>query len=182
MLKIFYRPVLCLIFVLPLGCAEVRPTPQPSNIDVAFSPEAGAESLILKVLASAHQSIRLAAYSFTSPVVVQGLLEAKRRGVDVRVLLDDKGNRGKSSQAAINLVSGAKIPLRMISIYAIHHDKYIVIDGRHTQTGSYNYSTAAAKSNSENVLVVWDNITTAQRYLSHWESRWQQGFEVESTY
>ena len=77
----------------------------------------------------------LAGYSFTSPAVVRGLIEAKRRGVDVEVLLDDRGNHGKASVAAMNLIVGAGIPTRVISVYAIHHDKYIVIDERHTESG-----------------------------------------------
>jgi phosphatidylserine/phosphatidylglycerophosphate/cardiolipin synthase-like enzyme len=57
----------------------------------------------------------------------------------------------------MNLIMGAGIPLRVVSAYTIHHDKYIVVDGKHTETGSFNFSQAAAKSNSENVLVVWND-------------------------
>ena len=127
------------------------------RIEVAFSPEAGSEALVVKVIASARQSIRLAGYSFTSPAVVKALMDAKKRGVDVRVLIDDRGNRSAASQAAQRLIMGVGIPLRVISVYAIHHDKYIVVDGMTTETGSFNYSQAAAKSNSENVLVVWND-------------------------
>ena len=134
---------------------------------------------MVKVLASAQQTIRLAGYSFTSPVVVKGLLDAKRRGVDVKVLLDDKGNRGAANLLAMKMITEANIPLKVVSAYAIHHDKYIVVDGRHTETGSFNYSQAAARANSENVLVLWNNEAVAQRYLAHWESRWKQGIEVE---
>ena len=134
----------------------------------------------MKVIASARESIRLAGYSFTSPAVVKALIDAKKRGVDGRVLIDDRGNRGAASQAAQRLVKGAGIALRVISIYAIHHDKYIVVDGTTTETGSFNYSQAAAKANSENVLVVWNNKIVAAQYLAHWESRWVNGIEVES--
>nr|WP_256354732.1 phospholipase D family protein [Variovorax sp. dw_308] len=185
-MRILIRTLLVVALTATAGCAT-QPAPAgaaapAARIEVAFSPEAGSEALVVKVLDSAHQSIRLAAYSFTSPAVVRGLMDAKRRGVDVRVLVDDRGNRGKSSIAAMNLIAGAGIPIRAISSYAIHHDKYIVVDGRHTETGSFNYSQAAAKSNSENVLVVWDNPSVAKRYLAHWESRWAQGFAVESSY
>lgn len=179
----FGRIILCLALVAPTGCAvQQQGRTTSSAIEVAFSPEAGAEALVLKVINSARQSIRLAGYSFTSPAVVRGLIDAKRRGVDVKVLLDDKGNRGQSSVAAMNLIVGSGIPLRVVSVYAIHHDKYIVVDGKHTQTGSFNFSQAAAKSNSENVVVIWDNPVVAGRYLSHWESRWRQGIEVDSKY
>ena len=107
------------------------------------------------------------------------MLDAKRRGVDVKVLLDDKGNRGAAHLLAMKMITEANIPLKVVSAYAIHHDKYIVADGRHIETGSFNYSQAAARVNSENVLVLWNNEAVAQRYLDHWESRWKQGIEVE---
>ena len=134
---------------------------------MAFSPEAGAEALVVKVISAARTSVRLAGYSFTSPVVVRSLMDAKRRGIDVKVVIDDKGNRGQANLAAIN---------------SIHHDKYIVVDGKTTETGSFNFSQAAAKSNSENVLVVWDDPVIAARYLHQWESRWKQGIDVEGRY
>lgn len=177
------RFALVLALAFPVGCAVHPPdVASAPAIEVAFSPEAGAEALVLKVIDSAKQSIRLAGYSFTSPAVVRSLIAARRRGVDVRIVLDDKGNRGRSSIAAMNLIVGADIPLRVISTYAIHHDKYIVVDGRHTQTGSFNFSQAAAKSNSENVLVAWDNVPVAQQYLSHWENRWWQGEDFVGSY
>ncbi|WP_371437575.1 phospholipase D family protein [Polaromonas sp.] len=166
-----------------LGCANPPSRlPADARIEVAFSPEAGSETLVIKVIDSARQSLRLAGYSFTSPTVVGALIDAKRRGVDVRVLIDDRGNRGRANIAAMNLIVGADIPTRVISTYAIHHDKYIVVDGQHTQTGSFNYSQAAAKSNSENVLVVWNNSKVAASYLAHWESRWSKGMAVEMSY
>ncbi|MDM0000576.1 phospholipase D family protein [Variovorax sp. J22P240] len=177
------RALLGIAFALLAGCASSPgPAPSDSKIEVAFSPEAGSEALVLKVIDSARGSIRLAGYSFTSPSVVRALTDAKRRGVDVRVLIDDKGNHGKANIAAMNLLVGADIPTRVISTYAIHHDKYIVVDGKHTQTGSFNYSQAAAKSNSENVLVVWSNPKLAATYLAHWETRWAQGMAIEMTY
>ena len=149
------RITLCFALVAPIGCAVQQPAGIASPpIEVAFAPEAGAEALVVKIISSARQSVRLAGCSFTSPAVVRSLVTAKRRGIDVKVLLDDKGNRSQASLAAMNLVVNAAIPLRVVSAYAIHHDKYIVVDGKHTETGSFNYSQAAAKSNSENVLVI----------------------------
>jgi phosphatidylserine/phosphatidylglycerophosphate/cardiolipin synthase-like enzyme len=113
---------------------------------------------------------------------VRALLSAKRRGVDVRVVVDGKGNKGKSNIAALNLLVNAGIPTRTVSAYAIHHDKYIVSDERHVQNGSFNYSRSAANSNSENVLVVWNNPDLAASFTKHWQSRWIQGTAFKSTY
>ncbi len=156
--------------------------PSSGLVESAFSPDSGSEDLVLKVINSSERSIRLAAYSFTSPSIVRALIDAKKRGVDVRIVVDEKGNKSKSSLAALNLVVNAGIPTRTISTYAIHHDKYIVSDELHVQNGSFNYSQAAAKSNSENVVVTWNNADLAKSFLKHWESRYGQGVDYKSTY
>ena len=91
MSPILTRVVLSFSLLLPVGCAVPRSPDGPalspptasasasspangvgaSRIEVAFSPEAGSEALVVKVIASARQSIRLAGYSITSPAVVK---------------------------------------------------------------------------------------------------------------
>jgi phosphatidylserine/phosphatidylglycerophosphate/cardiolipin synthase-like enzyme len=156
--------------------------PATGQIESAFSPDAGAEDLVLKVIHASNKSIRLAAYSFTSPIVAKALLMAKKRGVDVRVLVDEKANLKKANLAALNLLVNGNIPTRTISTYAIHHDKYIVSDERHVQNGSFNYSQAAANSNSENVLVIWNNPVLATSFQDHWQSRWSEGRNFRPAY
>ncbi len=121
-------------------------------------------------------------YSFTSPEVVRALISAKRRGVDVKVVLDEKGNRGKVSMAAMNLLVNAGIPVRTVSKFKILHDQVIVTDGVNVETGSFNFSRSAARSNSENALVIRDVPELARTYLQHWLSRWDVGKDWRSTY
>lgn len=162
--------------------ARTDTAPASAQVEAGYSPEGSAERLVLKVIHTSGKSIRLAAYSFTSPKVVRALVDAGRRGVDVRVVVDEKGNTTKSGTAALNLLVNAGIPVRTNGEYAIHHDKYIVSDGLHVQTGSFNYSQAAARSNSENVLVVWHNAALAASYLRHWQSRYDEGKAYRSGY
>ena len=68
---------------------------------------------------------------------------------------------GAQCQPAQRLITKAEIPLRVISVSAIYHDKYIVVDGMTTETGWFHHSQAAAKSDSENVLVVWNDRAVA---------------------
>lgn len=152
------------------------------SIDVGFSPEGSAEQLVIRTLDEAHESIRLMGYSFTSPTIVKSLVAAKRRGVDVRVVVDDKGNRSKASQAAMNVVVNAGIPLRINGQYKLMHDKVIITDGQNVELGSFNYTRSAAESNSENALVVRGVPALAQTYLAHWQSRWNGGTDRRSTY
>jgi phosphatidylserine/phosphatidylglycerophosphate/cardiolipin synthase-like enzyme len=149
------------------------------QIEAAFSPEYGAESLVLKVINNAHSSIRLAGYSFTSAPVVSAMLAAKHRGVDVEVVVDEKENRGAKPHAALGALVAAGIPTRTISVYAINHDKYLVTDNANVETGSFNFTAAAAHRNSENVIVVWNDRELAAQYLKHWQSRFDQGRPVQ---
>jgi phosphatidylserine/phosphatidylglycerophosphate/cardiolipin synthase-like enzyme len=57
-----------------------------------FSPEGSASRLVDRAIDHAQHSIRLAAYSFTSTDVVRRLIEAKQRGVDVAVIVDERNN------------------------------------------------------------------------------------------
>lgn len=152
------------------------------QIETAFSPEGGAEKLVLKVIDNSERRLKVAAYSFTSANIVRALIRAKRRGVDVEVLVDEKANKGKANQAAMNLLVNEEIPTRTISSYAIHHDKYIIADGMTVQTGSFNFSAAAAKSNSENVIVIWNQNSVASSYEKHWDSRWIRATDYVSSY
>ncbi|HHS9757456.1 phospholipase D family protein [Klebsiella quasipneumoniae] len=156
---------------------------QPT-VQAGFSPEGSALQLVLNTIVTAQQSIRLMGYSFTSPEVTRALIQAKQRGIDVRVVLDWKANSAKGSAgvAAMNLLANAGIPVRTVSQFKIMHDKVIITDGRNVETGSFNYSRAAVNSNSENALVIRDYPALADTYLKHWQSRWEMGRDWLTTY
>jgi len=189
------------LFGLIAGCALALPllnerlasaaptSAGAASIEQAFSPEGGAEQLAIKCIRSAQRGepLRLAGYSFTSPVITRALLESKDTGADVAVLVDERSNlrddtTGKA-RAALDLLANANanIPTRTIGAYAIHHDKYIVA-GNSVCTGSFNFTTSAARRNSENIIAIWNSPPTAAAYLAHWESRWRQGVDYKSTY
>ncbi len=140
---------LTLVTLACLSLLGSLPAIAAPSVQAGFSPEGSAEQLVFKTIEAAQHNIRLMGYSFTSPEVAGALISAKRRGVDVR------GNTGKNNNASwvtMNLLTSAGIPVRTVSVYKILHDKVIVSDGRHTEVGSFNYSRAADRSNSENVL------------------------------
>lgn len=157
-----------------------------AQIEVAFSPRQGAEELVIKAINSAKSEIRIQSYSFTSATITRALLNAKARGVNIALVADYKNNiqqdaSGKAKHALSALVN-AGISVRTISIYPIHHDKTMVIDRRHVETGSFNYSDAAANKNSENVIVIWNNPELAATYLRHWEDRYSRGQDFQMSY
>ncbi|CAM2164545.1 hypothetical protein BLAT2472_170001 [Burkholderia latens] len=122
------------------------------------------------------------AYTFTAPDIARALVAAKRRGVDVRVVVDASESRSKAAIAAMNLLVNAGIPVRVNGRYKIQHDKVLIVDGQHVETGSFNFSAAAERSNSENAIVLWNHPELAKQYSQHWETRWSGAQPFQSTY
>jgi phosphatidylserine/phosphatidylglycerophosphate/cardiolipin synthase-like enzyme len=152
------------------------PAPLPaSKIQVAFSPRGSATDLIVQTIASAQHSIVVAAYSFTSKPIASALLDAHRRGVDVKVVVDSSQQSEKYTSATFLAHSG--IPVRVDHQHGIQHNKYMVIDAQHIETGSFNYSGAAKTSNAENVMVIRHHPALAARYLDDWTTHWQHAVE-----
>jgi phosphatidylserine/phosphatidylglycerophosphate/cardiolipin synthase-like enzyme len=97
------------------------------------------------------------------------LVAAKQRGVDVVVILDKSDERASSANGA-NYVARAGIPVFIDYQPAIAHNKVIVVDKHMVVTGSYNFTAAAERKNTENVTII-DAPDVANRFLANWESR-----------
>lgn len=180
--KLVRASFLCLPLLSSLPFPAYAGISTAPDIQVGFSPEGTGRLLVLNTIGSAQQSIRMMAYSFTDPDVMKALIAAHQRGVDVKIVIDEKGNRNRASMAAMNLIVNAGIPLRTNDRFPIQHDKILIVDNHAVESGSYNFSKAGASKNSENVVVVRFVPAIASQYLSHWQSRWEMGTDWHSTY
>lgn len=137
----------------------------PQSVDVYFSPKGGATEACVAAIAAAKRTINVQAYSFTSAPIAGALVDAKKRGVKIEVILD-KSQRTEKYSAA-DFVAHAGIPTFIDAKHQIAHNKIIIIDGAIVLTGSFNFSKAAELSNAENLLVIHDP-KLATRYLANW--------------
>ena len=151
-----------------------------ASFDVGFSPNQGSLPLVIKSINSAKTSIHVAAYSFTSKPIATALLNASKRGVKVQVIADQKSNSGKYS--AVNYLANNGIPVKLDGNYPIFHHKFMVIDGTTLETGSFNYSAAAANKNAENVLVLWNVPQIAATYDKEWLQLWNEAQSLAAKY
>ena len=145
------------------------------GIQVGFSPEGSARKLALETIGKAERSIRMLAYAFQAPDIMQALVDARKRGVDVRVVVDEKRNRGSASKAAMDFVTRNGVELRTSSRFHLQHDKTIIVDGDAVATGSFNFAVSAETVNSENVVVIRGMPEVSGQYVAHWQSRWEVG-------
>lgn len=141
------------------------------HADVEFSPNGGGEAMVVAAVNSAHKQILVQAYNFTSPAILQALLNAKmQRGVDVRLILDKSNEQARYSTLIAPFLQ-AGIPVATDSKVAIAHNKVMVIDGADVITGSFNFTTSAQKRNAENVIHFFNCPAMAQPYTINWNNR-----------
>lgn len=160
--------------------ADSQTVPTEGSQEVAFSPKGGATELVVKVINSATQSILLAAYSFTSKSIAKALVDAHNRGVDVKVVVDKSQKSERYTSATF--LANMGIPVRVDSMHAIMHNKFIVVDGQDVENGSFNFTSAAENRNAENALVNWNNPKLAAIYTANWKEHWDHSEPYQARY
>lgn len=99
---------------------------------------------------------------------MQALVDAKNRGVSVRVVVDRKRDQGRVSKTAMDFVIRNGLSLRTNEHFHIHHDKVIIVDGGTVETGCFNFTPSVGTANSENLIVIRDMPDVSRQYLAHW--------------
>ena len=109
------------------------------------------ERAYLAFIKAAEKKIRMMVYGFTLASIVDDLIDAKRRGLDVKAILDHTQAMGRAEKAQIErLVAGGFVDGVDFLIgtspehHQINHLKATWIDDMHVLHGSWNYSTSAS--------------------------------------
>jgi phosphatidylserine/phosphatidylglycerophosphate/cardiolipin synthase-like enzyme len=176
----FHRltPILLLIgFVLsPTSC------PGEMVVQACFSPLGKCSNYIIRELEQAKKEILVAVYAFTSDDLANAMVQARKRGVSVQVILDrefDTGNqksKGKFLEAQkilLKRLSGIKSSAAEKEI-GLMHQKFAVIDRRLVFTGSYNWTYSADALNDENLLLFRDAGPLAEEYRKAFFRLWER--------
>lgn len=157
---------------LPDGINSPHIVNAAGTVEVAFSPNGGAAATVIKAIGEAKKNIRVQAYSFTSSPIAKALVEAQKRGVQVRIILDKSQETEKYSSA--KFFANSNVPVKIDHDFQIAHSKVMIIDDMNVVTGSFNFTKAAEQNNAENVLVIRGNKELADLYLKNWEWRWSE--------
>ena len=155
---------------MPAAIRQPNKVQATGTIEVAFSPNGGGAGLIIRTIGEAKKTIQVQAYSFTNADIAKALLDAHKRGVNVRVVLDKSQETEKYTSATF--LANAGVPVRIDDDFAIAHSKIMILDEETVITGSFNFTKAAEERNAENVLVIRGNRELAKLYLQNWQWRW----------
>lgn len=124
-------------------------------------PRGGAIQAIKNQIQRADISLKISMFTFTHPALLQAIIDAKKRGVDVKVSIDRNARFGASSKAIEQLVK-ANIQVFVNRGSALMHHKFLVVDDRNLILGSANWTKAAFYKNHDS-FVILHQLTEEQK-------------------
>lgn len=138
------------------------------QLQVCFSPEGNCEKLVITAIQSAKKQILVQAYAFTSDLIAKALIEAHRRGINVRLLYDQ--SQANTPHSKVPLLQQAGIATKADPATGLAHNKVMIIDD-FLLTGSFNFTKAANTKNAENLLLIQDKALV-RIYEENWQRRY----------
>jgi phosphatidylserine/phosphatidylglycerophosphate/cardiolipin synthase-like enzyme len=151
-------------------------------VQACFSPQGNCSAHILREIESAKKELLVAVYAFTNDDLANALVQAKKRGVAVQVVVDREFDLANENSKG-KFLEAQKIPLRRMSGVkskslekdaGLMHQKFAVIDRRIVFTGSYNWTRSAELFNDENLLLFRDAGPLAEEYRSAFFRLWER--------
>jgi phosphatidylserine/phosphatidylglycerophosphate/cardiolipin synthase-like enzyme len=122
------------------------------EIKAHFSPKGGCQEAILAELKKARREILVQAYSFTAEPLALAMVEAKKNGVTVEIVLDKSNELERYSD--LKILIDNSMDVKIDHEHAIAHNKIIIIDKKVLLTGSYNFTNQAEHENAENLMII----------------------------
>lgn len=107
---------------------------------------------VLQDLNQAKRTIDLAVFDLDLIEVTNALIDAKKRGVEVRVIIDSENLETAEVARQAGMLQDAQIPLVFDNLDSFMHNKFIVIDDQITWTGSWNITINDTYRNNNNIL------------------------------
>src|SRR5437764_1470796 len=106
--------IVCLELASSFRALDVAPSVTcAANIETYYAPEHLPGDHLIALYDHARRYIYVAVYGLTFPPIVKALIEAKKRGVDVRVITDRGQGNDPKQQRALALLHSAGIPIRV---------------------------------------------------------------------
>jgi len=146
-----------------------------ANINyVGFSPDDNVEDVLSNIISRAAKSIKIMIFKISSDAIVQSLIDARIRGIDVKIIVEDRNY--KNDKKVMDLMQKNKISIQVCKKTSneILHHKITLIDSTGIVLGTGNYVHEDFMSNHESILFIESrelNQTLAELFNSIWHNK-----------
>ncbi|MFA6535255.1 MAG: phospholipase D-like domain-containing protein [Candidatus Babeliales bacterium] len=144
-----------------------------AHSEAYFSPDDHPAERLINLINGTKRKIYGAVYMFTDALIAEALINAKKRGVDVKIIVDNatmdyeygKGELLKENGIDVYVfaIQGKKSKFGT----PLMHNKFALLDNQ-LWTGSFNWTKSANQKNQENVIV-----TTNKKVYAKFEKQFE---------
>ncbi|MCD6563671.1 MAG: hypothetical protein J7K23_07165 [Thermoproteales archaeon] len=167
-----------------LQIAKLEKTIKQCNTTIILLPDTEYYNIIKKLISNANKSIYLAMYSikydpyetvYNDPVnmLLKLLIEAHNKGIEIKILVDDKTNT--SYRQTIKYLKNHGIEIKLDPRKDITtHVKILIIDSTWIIIGSHNWTESALWHNNEYSVLI-ENQYYAKKMEQYFYNLWKNG-------
>jgi phosphatidylserine/phosphatidylglycerophosphate/cardiolipin synthase-like enzyme len=128
-------------------------------------PKGHALADLKKKLRTARRTLRIALFTLTHKDLTEELIRAKKRGVNVTVVIDLHSALGASARSIEALEASNVRVLYSQGVQLLHH-KFVYIDEQTLVSGSANWTKAAFAKNSDSLLILHNLNKDQRRFMN----------------
>jgi phosphatidylserine/phosphatidylglycerophosphate/cardiolipin synthase-like enzyme len=118
-------------------------------------PELSCSKAICDLFSNARYSALVSIYSLSEKAIIDSMIAAHQRGVNVVVVADYLQSKGKNMNQYLGKLEKAGIPVFTAKKQkACMHNKVGIFDSIIVATGSYNWTSNGTRKNDENLVLM----------------------------
>ena len=149
----------------------------PKDMEVCFSPDEPCDLKLIKLVNSAEKSLDIAIYDINIDQLVHSVL-VKSKSIPVRIVVDQRQSKGSHSLVETLIKAGASV--RYGRQRGIMHNKFVIVDGKTVETGSFNFTNHASQANNENQIYI-TSPAVVERYVNRFETIWDKASDAKKS-
>ena len=160
-----------MLMSLSIGILTVLFAPDTiyARTEVLFSPRGSIKDAIIQNITSSRGTIDVTAFTFTSGDIAEALYQAKERGVEVRVIIDQ--TQDAKSYPVLRFLKEEGLDLQFLkgNVGGSMNNAFAIFDDKLLVTGSYTWTEYAEKFNYENAIFI-DESDVVEKYKNEFEA------------
>ncbi len=143
-----------------------------TDLGIYFSPQdKSITNAVLPLIRGAKKYIYIPTFVLTENRVTEELINAKKRGVDVKIIIDALNASSRYSKHQILRNSGVLVKTENYA--GKMHSKSMIVDDEYVLIGSMNFSYSGENKNDENLVVIRDT-EMAKFYKNFFLYQWNK--------
>lgn len=139
----------------PFSSGRINKNINLQEVEIWLLPDSKNAALekLVNLIQTAKKKIKIAMFTLTHPLLIDELIKAKKRGIEVSIVVDCHSGIGASAKAVEKLKKEGVNVLLSCGTELLHH-KYLYIDEKTLVCGSANWTKAAFHKNKDLILII----------------------------